>query len=197
MSAVLELKPIPGAGEAPASSSPPAAAAAQPSILDQVNAFIEMAKKPDSGVNMATLTKLYLKIRDAKKDVDEQAKAKTAPLTASIDALEAFFLAKMQELGTDSLKNEAGTPYKSEKSSVTVADNESFVGWVLDEALKPLAVNDAAKAVIKQTILDSGAFAYIESRASKTAVEAYVEQTKALPPGLNRRSEWTVNVRAS
>lgn len=195
MSAVLELKPIPGAAEAP--PSPPPAAAAPVSILDQVKAAIEAAGKEGSGVTLATLTALYIKIRDAKKDIDEQAKAKTAPLTQSIDALEAYFLDQMNKMGLDSLKNEAGTPYKSERSSVTVADNEAYVGWVLDKALEALPVTPEARNAVKTAIMDSGALAFIESRASKSAVEAFMEETKQLPPGLNRRVESVVNVRAS
>jgi hypothetical protein len=196
MSAVLELNPIPGADTAP-SSSPPSKPADPPSILDQVKAAIEASKDEKSGVTLATLTRLYLKLRDAKKDIDEQAKAKTSPLTQSMDALEAHFLALFEKLGMSSIKTDAGTPYKSENTSVSVADNEAFVGWVLDKSLEPLPVSAEAKAAIKKAIMDSGAFAYIESRASKTAVEAYLKETKNLPPGLNRRVEATVNVRAS
>ena len=78
-----------------------------------------------------------------------------------------------------------------------MADNQTFVGWVLDKALEGLPVTPDARAAVKAVIMDSGAFAFIESRASKTAVEAYLEETKNLPPGLNRRVEATVNVRAS
>lgn len=198
MSAVLELKPIPGADEAPAASAAPEPAPAHPpSILDQVKTAISAADTPDSGVTMGTLTGLYIRLRDAKKDVDEQAKAKTSPLVQSMDALESYFLQQFHKLGVDSVKTEAGTPYKSERTSVTVADNQAFVDWVLSKALEALPVPPEARNAVKAAIMDSGALAYIESRASKTAVEAYLEETKQLPPGLNRRVEATVNVRAS
>lgn len=192
MSAVLELKPIPGAEQAPAASQTP-----NRTIFDDVKDIIAAAGKEGSGVTLGTLTALYIKIRNAKKDIDEQAKAKTTQLTQSIDALEAFFLAKFNELDVDSVKTEAGTPYKAEKTSVTVADNQAFVDWVLTKALEELPVTPEARNAVKKAIMDSGALAYIESRASKTAVEAYLEETQQLPPGLNRRVEATVNVRAS
>lgn len=192
MSAVLELKPIPGAEGAPAAAEPP-----KRTILDEVKDVIAATEKEGSGVTMGTLTSLYIRLRDAKKDIDEQAKAKTSPLSQSMDALESYFLQQFTKLGVDSVKTEAGTPYKSEKTSVTVADNEAFVSWVLGKALEGLPVTPEAREAVKTAIMDSGALAYIESRASKTAVEAYLEETKALPPGLNRRVEATVNVRAS
>lgn len=150
-------------------------------------------EKPD----MATLTQLYLKLRNAKKDIDEQAKAKTRPLTEGMERLESFFLQKMEELGVDALKNDAGTPYRTTKVSVTVADTSVFMEYILDKALESLPIKPDAKEVIKNAMLDSGHFALLEARASKTAVEAYLEETDELPPGLNRRVEAAVNVRTA
>lgn len=183
MSATLELKPIPTADEA--------APKAAPTITDLVKNYI------DSGADISVLTALYLKLRNSKKDLDEQAKKKTGPITAGLDLIENHFLAKMLELKVDSLKNEAGTPYRSEKTSITVADNGAFVDYVLTRALSGLAVSDAAKEAIKNAMLDSGQLALIEARAAKSAIEALMEETKELPPGLNHRVEATVNVRAS
>lgn len=137
-------------------------------------------------------------MRNAKQDIDNQAKAKTSPITQAMDAIEAHFLAKFRELHVDSVKTPAGTPYISQKTSVTVADNEAWLKWVLSKALEPLTqLQPAARDALKEAMLNSGAFAFLEARAAKTAVESYVEETKELPPGLNRRVEDTINVRAS
>lgn len=185
MSAVLELNPIPqDQVETPAPATPPA-------IDEMVSKMIE------AGPGMASLTKLYLRLRATKDDVKRQASARLAPIDHGMAMLEAHFLAKMNEMQVDSLKNEAGTPYRSTRVSITVADNQAFVDFVLSSALEALPVAEAAREKIKQVIVDSGQFALIEARASKSAVEAYLEETSELPPGLNRREEATVNVRTS
>lgn len=187
MAAVLELKPIPDAEAKPAQPQ------GQPtSVLDMVKAAIAQ------GADMTQLTALYVKLRNAKKDIDEQAKAKTSPLVSAMDAIEAHFLAKFLEMGVDSVKTEAGTPYTSDKTSVTVADNEAWLKWVLDKALEPLQqLQPQAREALREAMLNSGAFAFLEARAAKTAVESYLTETQQLPPGLNRRVETVVNVRAS
>jgi hypothetical protein len=190
MAAVLELNPIPGAEQTPqpAEAAPPATKTIHDMVKDAIAA----------GADIGTLTGLYVKLRNAKKDIDEQAKAKTSPLVAGMETIEAHFLAEFQKLGVDSMKTEFGTPYSQAKSSVTVADNEAWVTWVLNKALEPLKqLTPEARDVIRQSMLDSGALAFLEARAAKSAVEAYLEETKELPPGLNRRVETVVNVRAS
>ena len=191
MAATLELNPIPGNDTAkPAAAN--TAPAAGTTVLDIVTKAVQ-AEKPD----VAQLTGIYLKLRNTKKDLEAQAKAKIQPLNQGMELIEGFFLSKMLELGVDSLKNEAGTPYRSEKVSITVADNMTFVDFVLDRALSSLPISEQARGAIKQAMVDSGQLALIEARASKSAVEAYLEETKELPPGLNHRVEATVNVRTA
>lgn len=182
MATVLQLNPIPEAHATGESTHPLVA------LVDRA----VTAEKP----NMEQITGIYLKLRAAEKDLKVKAQEKAAPLATSMTRIEAFLLAKMNELGVDSLKNDAGTPYRSERVTVTVADNAAFVDFVLERALQSLPVSPEARASIVQAIVNSGQFALIEARASKTAVEALLEETGELPPGLNRRVEDTVNVRA-
>lgn len=187
MTATLELKPIPSA-ESPA---PAPAAPAAASVHDMVKNMIAAGKDID------TLTGVYLKLRNAKKDIDTQAKAKTAPLVLAMDEIENHFLAKFKEMGVDSVKTASGTPYISNVASVTVADNSAFVDFVLNRALSVLPLGDEAKQTILTAMTESGALSLIEARAAKSAVEEFLEETKELPPGLNRRVESKLNIRAS
>lgn len=193
MTTTLQLNPIPAAG----AEAAPAASAATTKPAAGVNVVDIVKKGIESGADAATLTGLYLKLRNAKKDLDEQAKSKTKPLVEALDMIENHFLTKMNEMGVDSLKNAAGTPYKQESVSITVADNSAFVDFVLSRALQALPVSEAARESIKNAIIESGQLALIEARASKTACETFLEETQELPAGLNRRSEFKVNVRAS
>lgn len=184
MATKLELNPIPSTeAQAPATGT---------AVTDIVERLIA-SDKP----NMVTLTATYLKLRNAKKDIDTQAKGRTQPITAALERIESFMLEKMNELGTDSLKNEAGTPYRAEMVSVTLADAPVFLGYVLDRALQALPVKPEAREAIKTAMIESGQLSLLEARPSKTAVETLLEETKELPPGLNRRVEAKVNVRAA
>lgn len=196
MSAVLQLKPIPADPNAPPAEVP----------VDQSPVVMVVKKATgalgDEPADITSLTKLYLKLRAGKADLTEQSKKKLAPVNMGLDLLEGYFLNKMNELNVDSLKNEAGTPYKSNKVSITVADNDAWIDFVLTQALEGLPVKPEAKEGIKNLIIGSGMLSLIEARASKTAVESYMtpvegEPSKDLPPGLTRREETTVNLRAS
>lgn len=191
MATNLELNPIPAA-DAPAAPSANVAPPNGTTVLDIVERLLA-ADKP----NMVTLTSTYLKLRNAKKDIDTQAKERTSPITQAMDRIEGFMLATMNELNTDSLKNEAGTPYRAEKVSVTLADAPVFLDYVLDRALQALPVKPEAREAIKNAMIESGQLCLLEARPSKSAVEALLEETNELPPGVNRRVEATVNVRAA
>ncbi len=187
MTAILELNPIPGTEAAPAEAAPKKPASP---VLGIVKQYI--AKDSD----MATLTSLYIKVRNSKADLTAQAKEKLAPINESLELLENHFLAKMLEMGVDSLKNANGTPYKTTKTSIKTADAPAYLDFVLTRALADLPLTDAAKAKIKEHMLDSGQMMLLETRAAKLAVEALMEETKELPTGLERRDEVAVNVRA-
>ena len=103
----------------------------------------------------------------------------------------------MIELGTDSLKNEAGTPYRTEAVSITCADSQAFMDYVLDRALQALPVKPEARDAIKQAMIESGQLMLLEARPSKSAVETLLQETQELPAGLNRRVEAKVNVRSA
>jgi hypothetical protein len=184
MDTVLELKPIPQ-GAAPATPAP------APTV------DVIVARAIAGGASVAKLTGLYLKLRDAGKDLTLQAKTRMAPIQAGMAAIEAYFLDQMNKLQVDSLKNEAGTPYRTEHVAVTVADVSVFLDYVLTRALAGLPLAESAREAIKKAMVDSGQLTLIEARASKSAVEALLQETKELPPGLNRRSELVVNVRAA
>lgn len=117
----------------------------------------------------------YLELRNMKAKLNAECKEKVAQLDAGMEKLEQFFLMHMQKNGLESLPTEVGTPYKTTKLSVTVADWMEFLPWVRDNG--------------KWDMLTRG--------ASKDAVKAFKEENQDLPPGLNWREEIAVNVRSS
>lgn len=201
MPAKLALKPIPGAenaqpDETVTDTTAPAAATPAPSGPPTVDAIV--GNMIEQGVTVDKLTKTYLKIRDSHASLKKQAAEKMAPLVTAMAKIENHFLAKMNEMGVDSLKNAEGTPYKTTRTSITVEDNPTFVDYVLTRALSSLTqLNQQARDAIKDAIIASGQLWLIEARAAKSAVETFLIENEELPAGLKKTSEIVVNVKAS
>lgn len=179
----LQLNPLPAElGGQPAPAAPhPVVAAVQHLI--------------NTGAAFDVLTKTYLSIDDKKKDLDAQLKVKTGPLTEALTLIENHLLAKFTEMGVDNVKTDAGTPYITTRTSASVADGDAYWRFVLGKALSGLPLNDAQRGAITDSMLASGALAFLENRAAKGPVEQYVQQTQALPPGINWNASRAVNVR--
>jgi hypothetical protein len=128
-----------------------------------------------TNINVTDVVGKYIRLRDLKAKLDNEHKDKMAPLAAAMEKAEAAILAFFNESGMDSAGCEAGTAYRSTKTSATVADRDAFFSWV--------QANDA--------------FHFLESRAAKTQVEAFVKETGDLPPGIKYSSISSVNVRRS
>lgn len=117
----------------------------------------------------------YLALRQKKADLKKKFDEDTEAINVGMDTAERFFLGYMQTNGLTSLPTKAGTPYRSERTSVTVADKVAFMAWLLSE---PSRIEE-----------------YLDVKANKTSVVAFKEEHEDLPPGLNYSSEFVVNVR--
>ena len=117
----------------------------------------------------------YVELRDLKASLSAAFKNQAAEIDAGMEKIEKFFLIEMEKSNLEALPTEAGTPYKSTKTSATVADWPSFLAWVQENG--------------KWELLTRG--------ASKDAVKAFREEQNDLPPGINWREEIVVNVRRS
>jgi hypothetical protein len=116
----------------------------------------------------------YLKLKERKAMMKKVFTEKTAPLERDMAAIEAQILQHFETTGQTSAKTAHGTPYISLRESFTVADRDTYFDFV--------KANEA--------------WDMLESRANKTAVQAWVEEHDDLPPGLNYRAERTVNIRS-
>jgi hypothetical protein len=115
----------------------------------------------------------YVEVRDKKSELTAAYKEKAAKIDAVMDKIEAILLQQFDTLGMDSVKTPHGTAYKSTKTSYQVAD------W------------DATLDAIKAGEL----WHVLERRVAKAGVDAYKEETGEILPGLNSRTEVTVNIR--
>ena len=121
------------------------------------------------------LLERYVKLRDKKQEKEKAHKQEIAKYTEMLRRVEQILLDHFNETGADSVKTPHGTAYKTVASSVSVADRDVFLDFVRDQ----------------------DAWAFLESRANKSAVEEYLAEHEALPPGLNMTRVAKVNIRRS
>ena len=119
------------------------------------------------------VVKSYIALRDKKADLKADYDAKVAKIDDVMDKVEAKILSYFEESGLESIRTDAGTAYKSTRHSATVADWDSVLAH----------------------ILETENYQLLEHRVSKKAVEEYRMANDDLPPGVNWRSEVTVNIR--
>lgn len=124
---------------------------------------------------MDELVKKYIQLRDRKAALEKECKEKVGPINEALARCEKIFLAKMNEEGLESLPTKEGVPYKTTKTSATVADPAAYRQWVIDNQQ----------------------WAGLDVKANKTFVKEYKEENQDLPPGINWYEEVAVNVRRS
>lgn len=117
----------------------------------------------------------YIKLRDKKAAMKKVFDGETAAINEQLETLENFIMQKAQELGVDSFKTDAGTAYRYETVSATVADWDKSLAFIQEQ----------------------GAWNLLEHRVSKKAVEEYKETHGEIPPGINYTSMFSIGVRRS
>lgn len=123
--------------------------------------------------NVAGVVKAYVTIRDKVAEIKSAHKAQLKPYEEALNKLEFQMLGILNNAGVDSMKTPDGTAYRTEKTSVTIADKSAFMDYVKN----------------------SESFELLDVRANKTAVEDFMAEHQDLPPGVNIRREAAVNFR--
>jgi len=127
-----------------------------------------------SDIKLDELVQKYKRLREIKALYDKENKEKTAKVKEAMQKIENIILQHFEATGQSSSKTLYGTPYISLRESYSVGDREAYMDWVRD----------------------NGAWEFLESRVSKSAVDAYKEDTGELPPGINYSAERKINVRS-
>ena len=117
----------------------------------------------------------YIALRDKKAEIKAKYDAEVEAIDAAMNRVENYLLKLMTELGVESIRTSAGTPYVSRRTSATVADWDAFLDWVQR----------------------NGEWSMLERRANKTVVQSWRDEHNDLPPGLNWREERVVNIKSS
>lgn len=123
--------------------------------------------------DMAKRTDQFIQVRDTIKRIEAEHVAKLKPLREIQEILAGRIQAFMDANNLENLKTAHGTCYKSTRHTATLADPKAFMDYVIS---------------MKQ-------FDLLDRRANATAVKAFVQQHKQLPPGCNLNAIETLGVR--
>lgn len=115
----------------------------------------------------------YMKLRGQKEAIEAQMKEQSAAIKAKMEKLESWIKEQADVQGVTSFKTKHGTAF------LTTTDYANVADW------------DAMLAFVRE----NEAYDLFEKRVSKTAVRGYIEQTKAVPPGVNYGTRLDVNIR--
>ena len=115
----------------------------------------------------------YVALRDKLKAADEDHKRKTANGREYLEQLNSKLLERLNDVGGQSVKTEHGTVYRSTKRSASIADGDAFRTFVREHEL----------------------FDLVDWRANANAVDDYIKDQGAPPPGVNYSETFTVGVR--
>jgi hypothetical protein len=131
---------------------------------------------PDSNPTLDKLTKVYLRMRDAKEAVTDAYKKQVADLEEQMAVVEAQMLETCKQFNADSIRTPHGTIVRSVKSRYWTNDWDSMYRFIEEH----------------------GAFALLEKRLHQTHMKEFLsENPDLLPAGLNVESAYTVVVRRS
>jgi hypothetical protein len=122
------------------------------------------------------LTKVYIKIRDSRRALEQTFKAEDEKLQEQIRAIEEQMLDICKKFNASSIKTQAGTVIRSVKSRYWTNDWDSMY----------------------QFIRENSAFGLLERRLHQTHMKQFLDENPDLSPiGLNVDKEYPVVVRRS
>jgi hypothetical protein len=128
---------------------------------------------PTTTVDVNVRIAQYVQLRDKIKVLDDAHKKKMEPFREMLDQLGGLLLVHLQTVGGDSIATPSGTVYKTVKNSASIADGQSF--W--------------------DFIVANNEFDLLDKKANVSAVQDFIEQHHAPPPGVKFTSVVTVGVR--
>lgn len=124
-------------------------------------------------VNVDDVISTYMKLRGQKDALEAEVKEKVSTIKAKMEKLESWIKEQADAQGVTSFKTRHGTAF------LTTSDYANVADW------------DAMIAFVKE----NEAYDLLEKRVSKVAVRGYIDQTKAVPPGVNYGTRLDVNIR--
>lgn len=72
----------------------------------------------------------FVKLRDKVKAIKDRHKTELEPYNTAMEQLNALLLSRLEHIGADSVKTGAGTVYRTERCSASIADMTAFWNFV-------------------------------------------------------------------
>lgn len=127
----------------------------------------------DIPANIDDLVSQYVRLRDKIKEAEDAHKAKLKDAKEHLEHLNNTLLERLNQVGGESVKTSSGTVYRTTKRSASIADGDAF----------------------RQFVITNEAFDLVDWRANANAVDDFIKEEKAPPPGVNFSTHYTVGVR--
>lgn len=125
--------------------------------------------------NIDDLVHQYVTLRDKLRDADDKHKEKTKNAREYLEQLNSKLLERLNDVGGQSVKTEHGTVYRTTKKTASLADGAAFREFVKEHEL----------------------FDLVDWRANANAIDDYIKENNAPPPGVNFSQHFQVGVRRS
>ena len=127
-------------------------------------------------VPLEKLTRIYIKMRDKKAEVTHQMEEQISKIDSDMKTVKTAILEHMKSIGAESLRTDAGTVYRTVRTTYSTTDWESMGKFILEHSVPEL----------------------LEKRIHQTNMKAFLEEhPDVLPPGLNANMEYSVTVKRS
>lgn len=128
----------------------------------------------DDPIQVDKLTRVYIKIRDARAALAAKFKEEDGELASQLETVKAALLDYCKDHGVDSVRTQEGLVYRTQKTRYWTNDWPRMHKFILEHQLPE----------------------FFEKRLNQGAVKEFLEENPELvPPGLNADSEYTISVR--
>lgn len=126
------------------------------------------------GMSVEKLTRVYIKIRDARAKIASEFKAEDERLESQLNTVKQALLQYCAEHGVESVRTGEGIFYRTTKTRYWTSDWESMHKFILAHEVPE----------------------FFEKRLNQGAVKQFLEENPdVVPPGLNTDVEYVVTVR--
>jgi hypothetical protein len=130
----------------------------------------------ENDVSLEKLTRVYIKMREKKTEISQELEAKMSDMEEKMKTVKTAILDHMKELGAESLRTDAGTVYRTVRTTYSTNDWDSMNKFILEHSVPEL----------------------LEKRLHQTNMKVFLEEhPDVLPPGLNANMEYSVTIKRS
>jgi hypothetical protein len=130
----------------------------------------------ENDVSLEKLTRVYIKMREKKAEISQELEAKMSEMEEKMKTVKTAILDHMKELGAESLRTDAGTVYRTVRTTYSTNDWDSMNKFILEYSVPEL----------------------LEKRIHQTNMKVFLEEhPDVLPPGLNANMEYSVTIKRS